>query len=145
MLEARLVEAQIFRKVVDAIKELVNEANFDCNASGITVQAMDTTHVALATLLLRAEGFDTYRCDRNIPLGINLTSLTKILKSANNNDVLTLRAEDSGDAVGLLFNSPSKISFLAFRHFLPFFVSGACLFLLLTSLFLYEASSCAFT
>lgn len=106
MLEAKLVEGQIFKKVVDALKELVNESNFDCNASGITLQAMDTTHVALATLLLRSDGFESYRCDRNIPLGINLTSLTKILKSANPSDSFTFKAEDSGDSLGLVFESP---------------------------------------
>jgi proliferating cell nuclear antigen len=107
MLEAKLTDGQIFKKIVDAIKELVNEANFDCNAAGITLQAMDTTHVALATLLLKQDGFDSYRCDRNISLGINMTSLTKILKSANSNDSITFRAEDSGDTLGLTFESPN--------------------------------------
>jgi proliferating cell nuclear antigen len=90
------------------LKELVNETNFDCNASGITLQAMDSTHVALATLLLKSEGFDEFRCDRNLSLGINLTSLTKILKSANNNDAITFKAEDAGDTLHLVFESNSK-------------------------------------
>lgn len=107
MLEAKLGDGQIFKKIVDALKELVNEANFDCNAAGISLQAMDTTHVALASLLLRQDGFENYRCDRNIPLGINLNSLVKVLKSANTNDSITFRAEDSGDSLGLTFESPN--------------------------------------
>ena len=108
MLEAKLADSQIFKKIVDAIKDLVNEANFDCNPSGITLQAMDSTHVALATLLMRADEFDSYRCDRNIPLGINLSSLTKILKSANASDSMAIRAKDSGDSLSITFESPSN-------------------------------------
>ena len=108
MLEAKLADGQIFKKIVDALKELVNEANFDCNASGMSLQAMDSTHVGLATLLLKSEGFDDFRCDRNLSLGINLTSLTKIIKSAGSNDSITFKAEDSGDTLNLIFESKNS-------------------------------------
>ncbi|OKP12502.1 Proliferating cell nuclear antigen [Penicillium subrubescens] len=105
MLEARLEQASLLKRVVDAIKDLVQDCNFDCNDSGIALQAMDNSHVALVSMLLRAEGFSPYRCDRNIALGINLVSLTKVLRAAQNEDILTLKAEDSPDAVNLMFES----------------------------------------
>lgn len=83
----------------------MHDCNFDCNDSGIALQAMDNSHVALVSMLLRAEGFSPYRCDRNIALGINLDSLTKVLRAAQNEDILTLKAEDSPDAVNLMFES----------------------------------------
>ncbi|KAL5339117.1 Mysoin-binding motif of peroxisomes-domain-containing protein [Aspergillus crustosus] len=91
--------------VVDAIKDLVQYCNFDCNDSGIALQAMDNSHVALVSMLLKAEGFSPYRCDRNIPLGIDLVSLTKVLRAAQNEDILTLKADDSPDVVNLMFES----------------------------------------
>ncbi|KAL3463355.1 Mysoin-binding motif of peroxisomes-domain-containing protein [Aspergillus heterothallicus] len=91
--------------VVDAIKDLVQYCNFDCNDSGIALQAMDNSHVALVSMLLKAEGFSPYRCDRNIPLGIDLVSLTKVLRAAQNDDILTLKADDSPDVVNLMFES----------------------------------------
>jgi hypothetical protein len=66
---------------------------------------MDNSHVALVSMLMRAEGFSPYRCDRNIALGINLVSLTKVLRAAQNEDILTLKAEDSPDVVNLMFES----------------------------------------
>ena len=83
----------------------MQDCNFDCNDSGIALQAMDNSHVALVSMLLKAEGFSPYRCDRNIALGINLVSLTKVLRAAQNEDVLTLKAEDTPDAVNLMFES----------------------------------------
>ncbi|ORY01952.1 proliferating cell nuclear antigen [Basidiobolus meristosporus CBS 931.73] len=108
MLEARLTQGSLLKKILEAIKELVTDANFDCNDTGIALQAMDSSHVALVAMLLRSDGFDPYRCDRNLPLGINLNSFTKILKCAGNDDVITLKADDSGDILNLLFESPSN-------------------------------------
>ncbi|KAG5994558.1 DNA polymerase delta processivity factor [Claviceps spartinae] len=108
MLEARLEQAAILKKVVDAIKDLVQDCNFDCNDSGIALQAMDNSHVALVSMMLKAEGFSPYRCDRNIALGVNLTSLTKVLRAAQADDNLTLKADDAPDVLNLLFESVDR-------------------------------------
>nr|GEV17996.1 proliferating cell nuclear antigen [Tanacetum cinerariifolium] len=68
MLELRLVQGSLLKKVMESIKDLVNDANFDCSATGFSLQAMDSSHVALVSLLLRSEGFEHYRCDRNMNL-----------------------------------------------------------------------------
>ena len=83
----------------------MQDCNFDCNDTGIALQAMDNSHVALVSMLLRSEAFEPYRCDRNIALGINLGSLTKVLRAAGNDDVLTIKAEDAPDVVNLVFES----------------------------------------
>ena len=57
-----------------AIKELVMDANFECNEEGINLQAMDNSHVALVAIKLPANGF---KRDRPMPLGVNLMRLTK--------------------------------------------------------------------
>ncbi|MCJ1440471.1 MAG: proliferating cell nuclear antigen [Stictis urceolatum] len=66
---------------------------------------MDNSHVALVSMMLKSDTFSPYRCDRNIALGINLTSLTKVLRCAQNEDILTLKAEDAPDVVNLVFEN----------------------------------------
>lgn len=61
MFEAKISKAQTLKKIIDAIKELVTDAKFECTASGISLQAMDAAHVSLVALLLRADGFEIYR------------------------------------------------------------------------------------
>lgn len=39
------------------------------------LQAMDSSHVSLVALKLKSEGFDLFRCDRSISLGLNLVSI----------------------------------------------------------------------
>lgn len=107
MFEARLVQGNLLKKVLEAVKDLLNEATWDCNSSGMSLQAMDSSHVSLVALMLRSDGFDTYRCDRNLSMGINLSSMSKILKCAANDDAITIKAGDSADNVTFMFESPN--------------------------------------
>ena len=72
------------------------------------MQAMDSSHVALVALLLRSEGFEHYRCDRNISMGVNLNNMSKMLKCAGNDDIITIKADDGSDTITLMFETPSK-------------------------------------
>ena len=76
---------------------------------------MDSSHVSLCALLLKAEGFSHYRCDRNMSLGLNLVNVGKILKCANNSDMITLKADDEGDVVSFIFESESGNSMADFE------------------------------
>lgn len=108
MFEARLVNCLVFKRVLEAIKELLNEASFDCSESGIQLQAMDTSHVSLVSLSLKSDGFDKYRCDRNLTMGMNLASMSKIFKCANNDDTVTIKAQDDADMVTFMFESKKQ-------------------------------------
>lgn len=108
MLELRLVQGSLLKKVLESIKDLVTDANFDCSSTGFSLQAMDSSHVALVALLLRSDGFEHYRCDRNISMGMNLTSMAKMLKCAGNDDIITIKADDGGDSVTFMFESPNQ-------------------------------------
>jgi proliferating cell nuclear antigen len=108
MLEARLKHATTLKKLLDAIKDLVADVNLDCNDTGISLQSMDTAHVCLIALLLRAEGFEHYRCDRNLNIGISLTNLGKIMRSVGPDDCLLMKAEDQGDSLSMIFENPSN-------------------------------------
>lgn len=108
MFEARVAQGSVLKKIVDAIKDLVTDANFDCTSSGITLQAMDSSHVSLVALNLEGEGFAHYRCDNELNLGINIANMAKILKCAGGDDVITLKADDEGDTVTFMFENPKQ-------------------------------------
>ncbi|KAK7471280.1 proliferating cell nuclear antigen [Stygiomarasmius scandens] len=105
MLEAKLNEAGLLKKLLDAIKELVTDANFECNEEGINLQAMDNSHVALVSVQLSHTAFKKYRCDRPMPLGVNIGSLTKVLKCAKDDDICTLKSADDADVLNLVYEA----------------------------------------
>lgn len=69
---------------------------------------MDNSHVSLVSLNLRSDGFDKYRCDRNLSMGMNLANMAKIFKCANNNDTVTIKAQDNADTVTFMFESQNQ-------------------------------------
>jgi proliferating cell nuclear antigen len=72
MFEARLLQGNLLKKVIEAIKELVTDANFDCTESDFSLQAMDSSHVSLVALKLERDGFEHFRCDKPISMGMHL-------------------------------------------------------------------------
>ena len=77
---------------------------------------MDSAHVSLVSLQLNESGFEQFRCDKPITLGINLTDFSKILKMAQNDDIVTLKADDENSFLNIIFDNKSKLNF--FKTFL---------------------------
>ncbi len=114
-MEAKLEQGQVLKKLIESINELVNDATFDCSSNGISLQAMDTSHVSLVNMMLKEEAFVHYRCDRNVALGMNVTSMSKILKCASNDDSITLKASDEPDTATFCFESKDKDRYSEFE------------------------------
>ncbi|PIK51001.1 putative proliferating cell nuclear antigen [Apostichopus japonicus] len=106
MFEAKLQQGGLLKKILESVKDLVVDGLWDCDGAAITLQGMDSSHVALVEMLLRAEAFEHYRCDRNVTLGMNHNHLSKILKCANNDDIVILKAADQNpDSCSLILES----------------------------------------
>ena len=108
MFYAKLKEGNLLKKLIESIKDLVTDIKLDITGSGISVQAMDNSHIALITLTLNYDGFEDYRCDKQMTLGINIIQLSKIMKCAGNEDTIILRAEDEPNYLNITFENQSK-------------------------------------
>ena len=105
-MNAVMQKAGLLKKIIESLKDLITEAIIDCDQNGMYLQSMDSSHVALVTFLLKQNLFESYECERNISLGININSMAKILKCATNDDILIMEAKDPVDT--LLFQFQSK-------------------------------------
>jgi len=90
-LVAVLDNGDVFKKVIDGIKELVSEGNVDCSEDGMSLQGMDSSHVALVSFMLRTGGFSEFDCENPCVMGVNFGHLNKILKCSTAKDKLTIR------------------------------------------------------
>ena len=66
---------------------------------------MDTSHVALVSLNLSMEGFEEYRCDSNVVLGVNISNLSKVMKLADPADSITLQADQDPSTLQIKFEN----------------------------------------
>ncbi|OMJ94555.1 hypothetical protein SteCoe_2196 [Stentor coeruleus] len=103
MFQASISKSLTFKKIIEAIRELVVDVNFEVNQNGLALQAMDASHVALVSFLLRAEEFEEFECHQPQIFGINIGNLAKILKCAENDDRITLRAESGSSKLTFIF------------------------------------------
>lgn len=103
MFEARIADGMLLKKVFDSLVQMVDEVNLDCGESGITMQAMDSSHVSLAMLSLLEPFFERYRCDRPRTLGLKLSMVCKVFKLCNATDAVIIRHVDDSDTVSFVF------------------------------------------
>lgn len=99
ILEIKTVQASAFRILVEALKEILTDANFECDETGIKMIAMDSSRTVLVHLKLQADKFESYMCKEKRVLGISMINLFRIIKTMNNNDTLTLFLEKEKDSV----------------------------------------------
>jgi len=105
MFEAKLAQGTTLKKIIEAIRELCKEVNLDVSDTGVQLQAMDSSHVALVSMHLKPALFVDYRADRKIVLGMSMESVAKILKICGNDDSVMLRAEDDSDQIAFVFEN----------------------------------------
>ena len=90
LFEIRTVQAGAFRTLIEALKEILTEANLEFDSTGLKVMSVDETHTVLVYLRLHSDRFENYFCPAKHILGVNMIYLFKLIKTMGNNDSLTL-------------------------------------------------------
>lgn len=114
MFEARLMDASMLKQVIEAIGEVVQDANIDCTQDGMSIQAMDPSHVALVSLHIYRQAFEDYRADRSICLGVKVTKMVEVMRCSGKSDIVTLKAEPDSEQVTFLFENESHTRYSQF-------------------------------
>ncbi|OAF69329.1 hypothetical protein A3Q56_02942 [Intoshia linei] len=118
MFEAKLNDGSIWKKLIDSIKDLLTEGMLECGENGISLQAMDSSHVSLVSFNMSSNGFDTYRCDREMCMGVTIASMAKILKCASNDDKIKLQREENSNILKFTFENASTRLYIIISIFL---------------------------
>lgn len=91
----RTVKAAPFRTLIDAIKDILTEANIEVDQHGMKIMAMDGTRTILVHMRLYADRFGEFFCARKCILGINMMNFNKMVKQIKNEESLMLFMEKS--------------------------------------------------
>ena len=125
-MQARFASAASFKAVIESCKEIVDEANLECNTDGIFMQAMDASHVTLVKLFIPKADLQDYKCSQSVNMGLNLKSFHKILKCCGNDDVLTFSHDvTKPDIIEILSEHTSSDRISRFSHKLMDIMSEA--------------------
>lgn len=107
---ARL-NASVFKSIIDSVSKLSDNAVFYFNTHGVTMQAMDSCHVALCFLNLDKSGFVEYECKTDLNIGLSLVELSRVLKCSLKDDGLRIELEDGKKMSVSLLKSSRTLGF----------------------------------
>jgi len=112
----KTVQTTPFRILIEALKEILTDANFIFDSTGIKLVATDTTQVILVHLKLKAEKFDYYYCPEKLVVGVSLINFFKLVKAMGNHDTLTLFVEKNDlNKLGICIENVDKNSVTKFK------------------------------
>ena len=108
-MELLLSDAKLFRQSIDAMVDLIKDAEFVINEYGISLKAIDAAQIAMVIFNMPKDVFEKYDVSSTTKLGVNLPSLASILKRARTNDKLALKLKDK--RLNIIFQGDNTRSF----------------------------------
>lgn len=103
MLEATLATAATLKRLMDAIKELVSDTNFDCDEYGIRMKGMDNSGVATVFINLHSSSFKSFQCTRSFTLGLIIGSFVRVLEYAKDDREVALKVDNEKRTLTLTY------------------------------------------
>lgn len=116
LFELKTVQSSAFRVLVEALKEILTDANIELDENGLKIMAMDPTHTVLVHLKLDSNKFEKYYCANKLTVGVSMLCLFKLIKTMNNNDTLSLYIEkDDTNRLGIRIENGEKNSVTKYK------------------------------
>jgi proliferating cell nuclear antigen len=88
------IDADIFREAIDAISALVPECRLHTADNGISTRAVDTANVAMISLELKKEAFDSYKATKS-QVGIDISKMKNIFNMMGKGDFISLELPEN--------------------------------------------------
>jgi len=92
-------DAKLWRRIVEAVSVLVDEAVFKADNSSLRARAMDPSHVAMVDVYLPAGIFDEYECSGEAVMGVSLDEMSKIVRRAGGGDELEMVLDEEANSL----------------------------------------------
>jgi proliferating cell nuclear antigen len=105
-----------FKQLVEALKEIVLDVNLDFSPEGLKMKSINVTETVLVKLTITSDIGDYY-CKKTRSLGINMGRFHQIIKSLNNQDVLSIFVEEGEEERNMLIiNIENKAKGISNRY-----------------------------
>jgi len=89
--EVKTIQSNAFKTLIDAVKDILIEANLHFTKNGVTLNAAKKpTHEMSIIMNLMKDKFQIYDLKEEKILGVDMVNLHKLIKTMNNDDSLTL-------------------------------------------------------
>ena len=90
-----LSDTKLFKQSIDAMVDLIKDAEFVITEYGVSLKAIDAGQIAMVIYNLPRDAFEKFEIDGSHKIGVNLPSLSSIMKRAKPGDKLLLELSDN--------------------------------------------------
>ncbi|HJJ28345.1 MAG TPA: proliferating cell nuclear antigen (pcna) [Methanocorpusculum sp.] len=97
------LKADIFRETIDAISALVNECRLHVTETGIRTITVDTSNVAMVSLELEAAAFDSFACEGDLELGLDIEKIRAMMAMIGKSETVSMELKDTDRKLKLTF------------------------------------------
>ena len=105
----KTVQGAIMRTIFEVLRDVVFDSNMIISPTGLKIAAMDTAKCSLVYLRLFADNFEDFHCSSETRIGLNMSCIHKLIKSAGSHDTVTLFIENgSSHELGIIVEKPEK-------------------------------------
>jgi len=109
-MELLVKKADIFKKSMEAISVLIDEAELVINAEGIELKATDPSQISMVDFSMPKSAFEKFESEE-IKLGLDLDYLNQVLSRAQAGDELSLSLDESKAFLVISFKGKAERSF----------------------------------
>ncbi|MFH0714958.1 MAG: proliferating cell nuclear antigen (pcna) [Candidatus Diapherotrites archaeon] len=106
-----LENASEFKRMVDAISALIDEAEFVIDETGVKLKATDPSQISMVDFSLEKKAFKTFEVEALSKIGLDLDYLSQVMARAKNSDSLSLELDEANGRLNVEFAGNSKRSF----------------------------------
>lgn len=111
MVELVLENASSFKKCIDAIAVLIDEAEFIIDKDSVRLKATDPSQISMVDFVLEKSAFKHYDVENMTKIGLDLDYLSQVMSRAGSGDELMLSLDEAKSRLIVSFKGASKRSF----------------------------------
>ena len=106
-----LEKAVDFKKCIDAISVLVDEAEFVIDENNFYLKATDPSQISMIDFVMAKSAFKEYKIDEKTKIGLDLDYLSQIMSRAKSDDALELSLDKDNSKLKITFKGKSTRKF----------------------------------
>ncbi|MCK4730568.1 MAG: proliferating cell nuclear antigen (pcna) [Candidatus Aenigmarchaeota archaeon] len=111
MFKAVLEDVSLIKESFNAIAEIVDEGTFNIKKDGISLICPDRAVIAVVDFLILPTAFESYTCDKDLEIGLNILKMLQFIKKSKPEDKLTLAVDENEDRFELTLEGSTTRKF----------------------------------
>ena len=90
VIEIKTIKSIVIKNLFEVVKQYIKETNIIINKDGMKLSSIDTSKNSFTFVKLLSEQFASYKCDKEVVIGLNIVVLFKVLKTVNRREIITM-------------------------------------------------------